>query len=145
MSVQQKHIVQEINHMGACQLTFRGSLSYQNQQQLQQLRQILDEITLNQQDTNIIQWTGGMSEFTVKSHYKFMQQGSCIKSELHELWNIKAPPRVIIFSWLLMRNVILTIDNLKRKKIAVGKHLSRVFKMKSRYSIYFQNTSSSNK
>jgi zinc-binding in reverse transcriptase len=77
---------------------------------------VLTEITLNQQDTNIIQWTRGKSEFTVKSHYKFMQQGSCIKSELHELWNIKAPPRVIIFSWLLMRNVILTIDNLKKKR-----------------------------
>jgi hypothetical protein len=38
MSMQKKHTVQEVNYMGRWQLTFEGSLSNQDQQQLQELR-----------------------------------------------------------------------------------------------------------
>jgi zinc-binding in reverse transcriptase len=60
-------------------------------------------------------WIREGSKFTVKSHNMFMQQGPHIKSELHKLWKIGAPPHVIMFSWLLLRNVILTIHNLRKR------------------------------
>jgi hypothetical protein len=57
-----------------------------------------------------------------------MQQGPHIKSELHKLCNIGAHPRVIIFSWLLLRNEILTVDNLKKK----GWQLARIFRQENK-------------
>jgi zinc-binding in reverse transcriptase len=44
-----------------------------------------------------------------------MQQGPQIKLGLHKLWKIGAPPHIIVFSWLLLRNAILTIDNLRKR------------------------------
>jgi zinc-binding in reverse transcriptase len=84
--------------MGTWQLSFEGTFSQQDQHHLQELRQILDGFTLNQQETDMPKWMRYGSEFSMKAHYKFMQQGPHIKSELHKLWKIGAPPRVIIFS-----------------------------------------------
>jgi zinc-binding in reverse transcriptase len=102
--------------MRTWQLSFAGTLSRQDQQYLHELRRNLEGITPNDHDINMALWIREGSEFTVKSHYKFMQQGPHIKSELHKLWKIGAPPRVIVFSWLLLRNAILTIDNLRKRR-----------------------------
>jgi hypothetical protein len=115
MSLQRKRTVQEIYSMGTWQLSFAGTLSRQDQQHLQNLRRNLEGITPNDQDTYMALWIREGSQFTVKSHYKFMQQGLHIKSELHKLLKIGALPRVIVFSWLLLRNAILIIDNLRKR------------------------------
>lgn len=38
-----------------------------------------------------------------------------IGSEVHRIWKIKEPPRIIVFGWLVCKNRILTINNLARR------------------------------
>ena len=35
------------------------------------------------------------------------------------LWKFKAPPRILVFGWLALRNRILTMDNLRRRGMVV--------------------------
>lgn len=55
------------------------------------------------------------NEFTVKTCYKTLEEGPYIESPLSWIWKIKGPPRVLIFLWLMLQNIILTVDNLMRR------------------------------
>lgn len=50
-----------------------------------------------------------------KSVYKGLKGGPVLVSHLRHIWKLKAPPRMIIFGWLAIRNRILTLDNLKKR------------------------------
>lgn len=47
--------------------------------------------------------------------YKALKGGPMVASSLRHIWRLKAPPRMVIFGWLAIRNRILTHDNLKKK------------------------------
>lgn len=59
--------------------------------------------------------------FFVKSYYRTMHMG-LMQSEPGNLWDIKAPTRVLIFGWLMLKNKILIDDNL----ILRGCHLINI-------------------
>lgn len=52
------------------------------------------------------------NNYMVKSYYTAMAQGPEIRGKIGNLWQIKAPQRVLVFSWLLLHKKILMIDNL---------------------------------
>jgi zinc-binding in reverse transcriptase len=54
------------------------------------------------------------NNFSVRSVYKFMADGPLIISSLVSIWKLKAP-RMQIFTWLMLKNFILTTDNLKKR------------------------------
>jgi zinc-binding in reverse transcriptase len=54
------------------------------------------------------------NNFSVRSVYKFMADGPLIVSSLVSIWKLKAP-RMQIFTWLMLKNFILTTDNLKKR------------------------------
>jgi hypothetical protein len=70
-----------------------------------------DQVT---DDQLVWRWTKE-GVFTVKSFYTAMNDTPCIKNEFNKLWEVKAPMRVRIFTWLMLRNRILTQDNLIRR------------------------------
>ena len=67
--------------------------------------------TQEQCDTPRWKWTKE-GQFMVKSCYQAMEEDPYVKTQVSKIWTIKAPMRVMVFTWLLMRNKILTIDNL---------------------------------
>lgn len=44
-----------------------------------------------------------------------MTQHPAIQDERANIWSLRAPLRVLIFTWLMLRNRILTVDNLVRR------------------------------
>jgi zinc-binding in reverse transcriptase len=57
----------------------------------------------------------GIHGFTVKSFYSFLQNTPVIKSQISNIWRLKLPPRVLLFTWLRLKNSILTTDNLRKR------------------------------
>jgi zinc-binding in reverse transcriptase len=111
-STQHNCTVEEIYHGGQWSLLFFIDFS-QIQDQLGQLRSALQHIQLqNRRDE--IRWTH-ITQFTPSAYYRFIQDYPSIKSSLSQLWKLKAPPRVQIFTCLMLRNAILTVDNLKKR------------------------------
>ncbi len=52
--------------------------------------------------------------FTVKSFYKAMMIQNT-GFQFKNIWKFKIPPRVKVFQWLMLKNSILTKDNLLRR------------------------------
>jgi zinc-binding in reverse transcriptase len=57
----------------------------------------------------------GMASIVTRSAYKFINHTPYVQDNLSRLWEIKAPPRVQVFLWMMMRNKLLTIDNMIRR------------------------------
>ncbi|KAJ4780816.1 RNA-directed DNA polymerase (reverse transcriptase)-related family protein [Rhynchospora pubera] len=59
-------------------------------------------------------WTAD-NIFTVASAYKIMSWSGIVSSYHKQLWKMKAPPKVIFFFWLLLRDKLLTQQNLAKR------------------------------
>ncbi|KAJ4763647.1 RNA-directed DNA polymerase (reverse transcriptase)-related family protein [Rhynchospora pubera] len=53
--------------------------------------------------------------FSTKSLYNFIQTVPKHESKFKKIWNLKIPPRMVIFLWQLMQNRIATIDTLEKR------------------------------
>lgn len=63
-----------------------------------------------------IKWRWSSSElFSVKSAYQFLGDGGVIVKCFHRLWTIRTPLKVKIFTWLLLKNKVITSENLLKK------------------------------
>lgn len=70
-------------------------------------------VLTGQRDT--IKWTLNKNNiYTVKSYYRHLVENG-VKYPHNFMWKIKMPPRVKVFMWLVLRNSILTKDNLLRR------------------------------
>ena len=45
-----------------------------------------------------------------------MIEGPAIKLRIQVIWKLEAPTKVTVFMWLMLRNKVLTIDNILRRK-----------------------------
>lgn len=54
-----------------------------------------------------------MGMFTVRAAYYTMEYTPAIESSIHRIWQIRVPPRMQVFGWLLLHNRLLTADNLR--------------------------------
>jgi zinc-binding in reverse transcriptase len=90
---------------------------YSNEVQVQeqQLRNKVTQMLLQSNVEDSLHWIRGTQGFTVKSSYDFIQNRPTITSHLKNIWQISAPPGVLIFAWLILRYSILTIYNLKKR------------------------------
>jgi zinc-binding in reverse transcriptase len=92
-----------------------GIYSNEVQVQKQQLRNKVTQMLLQSNVEDSLHWIRGTQGFTVKSSYDFIQNRPAVTSHLKNIWQIPAPPRVLIFAWLILRYSILTINNLKKR------------------------------
>jgi zinc-binding in reverse transcriptase len=79
-------------------------------------RRDVQEIILQEQTDDLIQWNRHSQCFSVKSVYTFLKSAPFIKTQIANIWKLPVAPRIIVFMWLVLRNSILTLDNLKKKK-----------------------------
>ncbi len=63
-----------------------------------------------------VRWRWGAAErFSVKSVYTFLQDGGVSDVRYSKIWGIKAPVKVKVFVWLVLKNRVLTRDNLLKR------------------------------
>lgn len=108
--------VESILNTVPLRMNFRHILTTEATQELTILQQRFTDIRLipGQQDGIHWRWSkNGL--FTVKSAYMALKNMPRIASEVHNIWKIKASPRIIVFGWLVCKNRILTLDNLTRR------------------------------
>lgn len=98
-----------------CNLTFRRCLTASQQEERSKLNDILIATGLNNdKDTPV--WSREKSrKFTVKSMYNSLFENNGDDPNT-EIWKAKMPLKIKIFMWLAKQDVILTKDNLLRKK-----------------------------
>lgn len=101
---------------GQWDLHLHSQLTEEAQEEKEKLMQELQQVTLEGhiQDSVIWNWTLHKT-FSVASFYKAMTHHPIIEDARSTIWNLKAPLRVTIFTWLMLRRKILTVDNLIRK------------------------------
>jgi len=74
--------------------------------------QLLDN---NEEDT--ITWKATASgEYTAKSAYNLQFLGSTYSDFPEQIWKPWAPPRVKVFTWLMMQHIIWTANRLQRRQ-----------------------------
>ena len=114
-AVQQNMSISKNIQRGNWHIQVLTTMSQMAADQLQQL--LLQLPALNgivEEDRITWRWrTNGC--FSVRSFYKIMIEGPYINTCLQNIWDVKAPNRVMIFAWLMLQNRILTIDNLQRR------------------------------
>lgn len=75
------------------------------------IKQVCASMVLKEQK-DVIEWTlTGNGVYTVKSYYRFLIQ-PVPNTHIIFCGKLKMPPRVKVFMWLVLRNSILTKDNL---------------------------------
>jgi hypothetical protein len=96
-------------------LSFRRWLHEELQCQLRRLYDTVYRYGLNA-DRDRVVWDWEKSgKFSVKSTYKQLCSHECGPS-FKNLWKAKIPLKIRIFMWLVFQNVILTKDNLVKRK-----------------------------
>lgn len=53
------------------------------------------------------------------SFFRTLSKGATVNNFFLKIWKAKVPPRVTSFTWLALRGAILTMDNLRRRKMIV--------------------------
>jgi hypothetical protein len=97
---------------------FRPITTQRAHSEFEAFHQIIDQsrLMMSQENIDDAMWKGHPTGlFTVKSAYYVLKNGPRIKSKLHRLWKLPAPPRFRIFGWLLLLNRILTTENLNKR------------------------------
>ena len=79
---------------------------------------IVEEVNLVEEEDQIIWSFSSNGQFSVQSLYAVINHRGVKPVYVQSVWNLKIPPRIQIFLWLLSKNKILTRTNLaKRKKL----------------------------
>ncbi|KAJ4793535.1 RNA-directed DNA polymerase (reverse transcriptase)-related family protein [Rhynchospora pubera] len=82
-------------------------------QLLIQIQQLLQHTTPNSDLQDQICCKLTADKLTSAAFYKFSKLMPKIPSDLSLIWNLKVPPRVSTFTWLLLQNKLPTMDNLQ--------------------------------
>lgn len=109
---------------------FRDNLSVQASQQLSLLQNKLNLVQLDPaSELDIVLWKQeNNGVFSVKLFHKFIKMGPHIHSVIRNIWRLWVPPRMQIFTWIMLQNKILTTENLKEKMPADNRDVFHVQK-----------------
>lgn len=88
-----------------------------NSQEQEEKDELLGQLQLVQPNLNddTPKWIRSTTGFTTSSLYNFVKVAPYIKTDMQNIWKIKVPPQVQFFAWLMLRNSILTTDNLIKR------------------------------
>lgn len=84
-----------------------------------ELRRIIDNLLVsNNEDRRIWKWEGS-HRFSVKTYYQFLVDGG-IGYAFHEVWKFPSPLKVKIIIWFVFRSCLNTKDRLIIKGVHVN-------------------------
>lgn len=116
-------------------LSFRRSVSEGLMGLWYDLVGIMEEVLLNNESNQILWSFSSNGQFSVQSLYVVINHCGVRPVFVHAVWNLKIPPRVQIFLWLLSKNKLLTRDTLVKRREVPDK--SCIFFLKqNRSTIY---------
>ncbi len=96
-------------------LSFGQSLNWVEQNELGQIRHLIEGATLND-DLDSISWRWcSNGKFTVSSAYNFITFDGVNDRKISHLWSTRIPLRIKLFMWLAGRNRLLTADFLAKR------------------------------
>jgi hypothetical protein len=94
-------------------IRFRRTLYGETLQQWEELKRLVDEVSLFE-ETDRVKWKIGSSgKFRVKDVYLHLRAEGSFRHKF--LWKIKIPMKVRIFLWEVLKHSILTKDNLLKR------------------------------
>lgn len=98
--------------------TFRRSGDIHMLELWDEVCQLASTITFSDEEDTMIWQFSSNGVFNVQSLYRIINFRGIQPILVSSIWDIKVPPRVQYFLWLLSKNRLLTRDNLsKRKKV----------------------------
>ena len=97
------------SNSGDWDMSLETYLTQNSLEQSQELMQYMQTIIIEEDTQDVIMWKWETSKnFSVKSFYRGMEQYPAIDDIRAKSCDIKAPPRVMIFIWLMLRNKIVS-------------------------------------
>lgn len=102
-------------------LTFRRSVSENLMNLWYELLSIVENLTLRDSSDQILWSFSSNGKYSVQSLYAVINHRGVVPLYVPAVWNLKIPPRVQIFLWLLSKNKVLTRDNLAKRRAVSDK------------------------
>ena len=98
---------------------FRRNLSKAEEANLFNLFEILNGIEITSEGRDSRLWAPSRDSYFSVSSSSSISASPTPSESWWDLWKIKAPPRVLAFAWLTLRNRILTMDNLQCQNMPI--------------------------
>jgi zinc-binding in reverse transcriptase len=106
----------ELHQEGNWHLLPIANLDMQAQEEMRRLQLEIDNVHLTQ-GSDQVQWTREASfKFSAQSTYRFNIETPYTSNNISKLWEIKAPLRVQVFLWLLLRDKFLTMEAIRNRE-----------------------------
>jgi hypothetical protein len=81
---------------------------------------LLYSVKVHQHQEDRVCWGPSRSGcFEVKSYYKILSLNTSLRFPWKSIWKVGAPPRVAFFVWTAAHGKILTMDNLRKRRICI--------------------------
>lgn len=114
ISMNKYTLVAKVVLEGLDSLRFRRTLVNKKLEEWSKLKCLCKNVKLTKDKNTLIWRLTKSGVFSVKSFYRaLMIQGSGFPFK--RIWKFKIPPRVTVFLWLLLKNSVLTKDNLLKR------------------------------
>jgi len=113
---QQGKSVREIWDGENLMLTFRRTVSEQGMNLWWELVNLMSEVTLSEEEDQIIWAYSSSGKYSVQSLYAVVNFRGISPVFISSIWKLHIPPRVQFFLWLLSKNKLLTRDNLAKRR-----------------------------
>lgn len=97
-------------------LTFRRNVSARDMNLWYELHNLMDSISLTEEEDNILWNYTSTGKYSVQSLYAVVNHRGVIPMFVSSVWKLIIPPRVQFFLWLLSKNRALTRDNLAKRR-----------------------------
>jgi hypothetical protein len=113
---QQGKYVREVWDGENLMLTFRRTASEQGMNLWWELMNLMSEVTLSEEEDQIIWAYSSSGKYSVQSLYAVVNFRGISPVFVSSIWKLHIPPRVQFFLWLLSKNKLLTRDNLAKRR-----------------------------
>jgi len=81
-----------------------------------ELCNLVESASLSEEEDHILWSFTSTGKYSVQSLYAVVNHRGVVLQFVSSVWNITIPPRVQFFLWLLSKNILLTRDNLAKRR-----------------------------
>jgi hypothetical protein len=92
------------------------------------IREELEHVTLSDREDSIRWVLSLIGQFSTSSLYRHCSFSGVVDVRMEELWSSKLPLKIRNYLWLVFRERIQAVDNLKKKKMERRGEMSVLFR-----------------
>lgn len=97
--------------------TFRRTVDESLYRKWLEIVQLASTIELNDDDDTMIWKFNSNGIYSSQSLYRIINFRGIVPVHVPSIWSLKIPPRVQFFLWLLVKNKVITRDNLAKRQV----------------------------